>query len=100
MNTATEEVQRFMEETQPVYICCKCEHEQNGGNNCDKCGSDKLEYIGTFSSFSAQPLNFTEEEMLEHLEFKGYEVYSSFDLIAKAEGLGFKFIEETQRWVK
>ncbi|GGG18395.1 hypothetical protein [Paenibacillus abyssi] len=33
-----------------TYICCNCEHEQIGGNNCEKCGSDKLEHIDAYQN--------------------------------------------------
>lgn len=49
--------------------------------------------------WSVRMKSYTEEEMLDYLDFKGYEVTDQLDLMAKAEAIGFKFVEFSKRWV-
>ncbi|GGG18391.1 hypothetical protein [Paenibacillus abyssi] len=44
--------------------------------------------------------SMTEEAMLDHLEFKGFEISDSLDLMAKAEALGYRWDENSELWAK
>lgn len=46
------------------------------------------------------PTTLSEEEMLDYLQFKGYEVTDDLDLFAKAQALDFEWDERLKRWNK